>query len=123
MELHTNGYTRNVILISKFAIKIPNLRYGTRSFVMGMYANIQERDIWRDSDGLDCLAPVWFHFPFGLLNISKRFNACNPDVPEDYVKNLPFINLDAKSDNFALDDDGRFILIDYGNMDLYFVKA
>lgn len=121
MKLIRHGYTRDVILIGGLAFKTPSLRNGTRGFVMGMFANIQERDFWKQSDKMACLAPVYFHFPFGLLNVAKRFKNCDPPLPDGLAKQLPFIgNIDLKSDNFGLNESGELVLLDYGNLDLYF---
>lgn len=122
MEIRRHGYTRNVILIGKIAIKIPSLRNGTRGFVMGMYANIQERDIWQASNRMTCFAPVWFHVPFGLLNIAKRYDDCEPDLPDNLTEQLPLIgNVDLKPDNFGVGERGELVLLDYGNLDVYFI--
>lgn len=104
------GITRKVLLIHRWAIKIPTLRYGWAKLIQGLLANIQER-IWSGSDNRLC--PVVFSIPGGWLNVMPRARVCKPDEL-DYAdfRSLPFG--DFKPDNFGW-LDGHVVMIDYGS--------
>lgn len=112
------GITREVLLIGRYAIKIPKLIYGWHKFLCGLLANMQEAQFGRA--GWPELCPVLFHIPGGWLIVMRRaapleddewmaFDAeafCNR---EDRV-----IPAEPKRDSFGW-LDGRIVAVDYGN--------
>lgn len=77
--LHRRGVTREVFLIGAFAIKLPSFR-GWRFFLMGLLANLQEREFAKT--GWPELCPVLWMAPGGFLSIMPR---CQPLTFEDWV--------------------------------------
>ncbi len=115
----TNGVTRRVFFIGNFAIKFPSLQYGMRYFVMGMLGNILEREHWRLHQHPQ-LAPAYCCGPFGLWLVMKRYRSIvNRQLTDDERRSLPFIGIDDNGANIAI-DDGKLILVDYGNHDWFY---
>lgn len=119
MEWCRDGITRDVFLISKYAIKIPKLTYGWGSFLQGLLANMQE--VRFAASGWPELCPILFALPGGLCVVMPRtepldemgdwkdFNPIAFCQTEDYV-----IPCEYKWDSFGK-LDGRIVAIDYGN--------
>ena len=106
-----SGMTRHVILIGGLAIKFPHVRNGAYFTVLGMLANMNERDLWK-SYHHRCLAKVYWCAPFGLFLVMKRYRYYIPHfVPEGA---LPFRGTENKPDSLAI-EGGVVILLDYGN--------
>ena len=118
MEWKKNGITREVILIGKYAIKIPKLIYGWSNFLLGLLANMQETSVW--SCKSEKLCPVLFSVPGGWLIIMKRARPLTDDEWSDFD---PFsfrkegdyeIPMELKQDSFGVLDD-KIVAVDYGN--------
>jgi hypothetical protein len=117
-----SGYTRIVVLIGKYAIKFPNPKDGQRSFVLGLWCNYNEYFQWKNSHHPK-LGKVLFCFPLGLFQVMLRYNQLSNDqlaqntinVYKDYTDDLPLVFPDCKSDNFGIDNNGKMVLLDYGN--------
>lgn len=108
------------MLAGSYAFKVPSFRHGTLYFVMGMLGNLLERDIWRRSHH-PMLAPLYVSAPFGLLNVYRRYRTLlRRTLTKAELATLPFINFDNNGHNIAL-EDGRLVVIDYGNLDAYFI--
>ena len=109
MKIKT-GVTRIVLLVNKFAIKLPSFRNGWRCFLQGILANEQER-VW--SAGLidDRLCPVIISSRFGFWLAMRRADEITELPPRENFNGLP---LDYKLSNFGL-LDGRIVLVDYGS--------
>lgn len=124
-----SGVSRIVLLIGRYAIKIPRCNRGDDFFVLGMQGNILERERWRASkrdypNGHPALAPIYFCFPFGLLLIMKRYRMMlDRPLTREEIAALPFINVDNNGNNAALDEQGRIVIIDYGNCDMHYVST
>lgn len=73
------GVTREVILIGRVAVKLPSVR-GWRFFLMGLLANLQEREF--AATGWPELCPIFWSAPGGLLSIMPR---CRPLTPDDWI--------------------------------------
>lgn len=113
------GVTRAVLLIFNFAIKFPSFKYGQRYFVYGCLGNLLERDHWKLHHHPQ-LAPVYFCAPLGLFLIMKRYHTLlNRRLTHNERNSLPFSNIDDNGHNIAY-DQGKFILIDYGNADWFY---
>jgi len=102
------GQTRVVLLVGKWAIKVPHFYNGWRFFLMGMLANANEKR-WNGFDKRLC--PVLWCSPFGLMLCMKRAKPWPSDMPLPKMGSLPF--LDPQTSNFGL-LDGRPVSIDYG---------
>ena len=117
------GTTRTVILIRRWAIKIPVFREW-RLFLSGLLANMQERRF--AAAGWPELCPVVFALPGGWLLVMRRaepltreqFFALNygewikggNDLPKgDWI-----IPVENKLDSFGI-LDGRIVAVDYGS--------
>lgn len=110
------GVTRTVYAVGSVVIKVPRLRHGPRYFLYGMLSNLLEHNRWHLTRHPN-LAPVYHCGPFGLWLVMKRYRrllrrrltACEREA-------LPFTGIDDNGHNVAV-DDGRLVLVDYGNID------
>lgn len=117
-----NGCTRFVVLIRRYAIKVPQFRYNWTHFLQGLLANIQEVRFSSVED--DRICPVKFHIPGGWMIIMPR---CEPLSPEDF-SNLDFsrfhpnsreedvynIPVEIKESSFGY-YKGKIVAVDYGS--------
>jgi len=123
-----HGCTRYVFLTKKYAIKIPQFRYGWRLFLHGLLANQQEVLFSTLKDERMC--PVLFHIPGGWMLVMPR---CTPLTEEefynldiykfwerddiqwpgpDYKKAI--VPVENKEDSFGWYNN-KIVAIDYGN--------
>lgn len=119
VKIHTNGVTRIVILIGKYAIKVPNFTYSHDNFLKGCSANWNERAfcrMFKNTTGTEIyhrVAPSYFCSWFGLIQIQAR---CNPYADSlsktalEYLFNQ--VCTDIKSDNIGI-YKGRLVCFDY----------
>lgn len=112
-----DGCTRKVFIIWKFAIKIPQLSYQWRHFLLGLLANMQEKHFSDMNDNRMC--PVFFCCWGGWLLIMPRckslteiqFNSLNiNDFWEGYFK----VPVENKICSFGY-YKGKIVAIDYGS--------
>jgi hypothetical protein len=117
-----------VLLVGRWAIKVPNFRYGWTLFLKGLLANMQERGWWRHwQEGRHLMCPVLFSDPLGFLVVMPRCEEIKRHLTDDEA--MPFfygvpssetsrgyvgLSVEDKSDSFGL-LDGRIVAIDYGN--------
>ncbi len=115
-----NGATRTVVLVGRYAFKLPSLRYGWRPFLRGLIANGIERDWWR-SETNEGLCPILFALPLGFLVVMPR---CEPvtnltdDLYQEFVNRDGYVlPVENKEDSFGWlgGDGGRLVAVDYGN--------
>lgn len=115
------GMGRIVISIGKYAIKFPSFHNGQQLFVMGMIGNLNESERWQNYAHPQ-LAQVYHCGPLGLWLVMKRYhNIVNRRLSKEERRDLPFIGIDDNGANIAT-DNGKLVLIDYGNADWYLVK-
>lgn len=126
-----NGTTRFVILTKHWAFKIPQFRYAWRHFLMGLLANMQERQFATMKDSRMC--PIKFYIPGGWLVVMPRckelsdedFTNLNIDMfwEESNVRELKGttiffgdfkIPVEHKQDSFGW-LNGKIVAIDYGS--------
>lgn len=116
------GVTRTVILVGKYAIKLPCLHQNYEMFIEGIRANMAEgRFVNFSSDAP--LAKTFYSNRFGLLNIQERVRPVRnkrlfiPELcvlcakgflPEDFYRN------DPKPENFGYNSKNVLVKIDYG---------
>lgn len=112
------GCTRAVLLVGGLAIKVPQFRMGWRLFLLGLLANMQERDFarlrWPE------LCPVVLALRGGWLLIMRRASPMSLErwVEFDAVawRERPDgrIPVEIKRDSFGI-LDGRIVAVDYGS--------
>lgn len=113
------GSTRTVLLMGKYALKIPStVEY--RLFLLGLLGNLQEK---RFSDSDPRLCPVIFSMPFGLMNIMPRARKLSRD--EFFALDYKAF-VDSSNGQYSISDmterkmdtfgwlNGRIVVVDYG---------
>lgn len=113
-QIKTNGVTRLVFLIGRYAIKIPNFTYSHLHFLNGCYSNWSERHVTKlkIEEFQVKTAPTLFCSWFGLLSVQIRAEPRIADLTEaekDYFKNQ---TTDIKPQNFGY-IKGRLVCVDY----------
>lgn len=109
-----SGVFRRVILVGRFAIKIPHWR----NAFSGLRCNRWEREMWftwRPIFGWQNLCPIRFADPLGLVVVIPR--ATQPVTFEDVVAATPDYYPDITSEMKAVDFgwvEGRVLALDYG---------
>lgn len=114
----TYGTTRIVLLIGPLAIKFPIVIYGWRMFLLGLLANMQERQFSRT--GWPELCPVLWSLPGGWLIVMRRaremtaleFEQINLEQWIDRGEYI--IPVEIKRNSFGW-IDGKLVAVDYGN--------
>lgn len=111
------GVTRLVLLIGKYAIKIPNFTYSHQNFLSGCLANHNERLFCKQYKGmpqLDKVAYTYYSSLFGLLNIQRRAEIVPFDISSDRSIRESFRGVchDFKNENFGFIND-KIVCIDY----------
>lgn len=114
----TDGVTRDVWLIGRWAIKVPTLRYSWRLFLRGLLSNMNEREMWAWSGLPDWAGPsrdvlgrvVWSSWG-GWVLVMERVRV----LRDDERSRMPDCDIaDMKPDNCGETPDGRVVVIDYG---------
>lgn len=111
-----NGCTRKVLLIGKYAIKIPQTGYTWALFLNGLLGNMQEVAFYKTKDKRLC--PVLFSFLGGWLLVMPRCehlpNMERP-VDIDYFWKGDFkVPVEYKPDSFGIYQN-RIVALDYGS--------
>ncbi len=117
-----------MILIGRYAIKLPKLTYGWQMFLQGLIANMQEA-AWRGTDYPE-MCPVIWSLPGGWCVVMRRadplseadWNAfepprspCSmPDYIESWTGGDYVVPAEMKPNSFGK-LGGRIVAIDYGN--------
>lgn len=131
MQLITTGHRRNVLLINKYAIKIPTHKSFVE-FVMGIMENLHER-YWYSADGRKHSietqiktyprhAGIYWADRFGFILIQERLD-CNYNAhvtfKEDYKKLYDKYSTDYK--DLKPENTGyrgnELVILDYGYFD------
>ena len=121
-----DGITRTVLLIGRYAVKVPCLRYSGqrwKGFLRGLMANMQERMLgelqWPE------LCPVVFAVPGGFLLVMRRARMMTGAEWSTFrVGFYDFITkpdgavipVEDKPDSFGW-LDGRVVAVDYGGFE------
>ena len=112
----TSGATRTVLLIGRYAIKVPRCS-SWRTFLNGLLANMQERQFART--GWPELCPVLASLPGGWLLVMPRAAPMSDAEwcdfePEAFCETESYtLPVEHKQDSFGL-LDGRVVAVDYG---------
>lgn len=117
------GCTRFVIVTKRWAIKIPNFKYGWKAVLQGLLANLQERRFYRTGFGVPKICPVLFSDPLGLVVIMPACEVLDRSLTDDELEGffgVPWgdttlnVPVEDKPENFGW-YDGRIVAIDYGS--------
>ena len=112
-QIVRSGVTRTVLLLGRWAVKLPCLHFGWRNFLQGLLANIQEREF--GAAGWPELCPIVFSVPGGWLLVMPR---ARPMTAEEFgmlkLDAFTRVPVEAKPNSFGW-LDGRIVAIDYGN--------
>lgn len=106
------GTTREVILVGRWAVKVPSTR-SWRLFLTGLLCNMRERAFSRMGEPRLC--PVRYSCPGGWWVVMPR---CEPitdaecDLASMAYADLPFV--EKKACSFGRLPDGRIVAVDYG---------
>lgn len=115
------GVSRYVLLVGRWAVKIPRVNYGWRLFLQGLLCNMQERAF--SFMGSPRLCPVVFAAPGGWLVVMRRVRVMTEvefmefDIQEwwdEVVESGFWPPVEKKSDSFGW-LDGKVVAIDYGS--------
>ena len=112
------GVTRAVLLVGPWAIKFPTVIYGWRLFLLGLLANMQERQFSRT--GWPELCPVLWSLPGGWLVIMRRAKEMTAleferiDLEKWVDRGEYVVPAEIKQDSFGW-LDGKLVAVDYGN--------
>lgn len=109
-----SGAFRRVVLLGRFAIKLPRWR----NALYGIRCNRWEREMWRTWRplfGWQNLCPITFADPLGLVVVMPRAHqpVSYDEVVEATPYNFPEITAEAKPEDFGRIGDHVFAL-DYG---------
>lgn len=125
-----NGCTRKVFLIGKYAIKIPQISYQWRHFLLGLLANMQEKHFSDMKD--DRMCPVLFAAWGGWILIMPRCEEISEkefskiDIDHFWEQSTKIINdqtifygdckvpVEHKISSFGI-HKGKIVALDYGS--------
>lgn len=118
VESNRGGLSREVICVGRWAFKIPKLTRSWRQFLIGLLANMQERDL--SKRGWPELCPVVFALPGGWLVVMQRATPLS-DEQAEMLDPLSILSRDdyaipaePKGSSFGM-LDGRIVVVDYGD--------
>lgn len=125
----TSGRTRVVLQVGPWAIKIPRIDLGGRQFVLGLLANLQERDLSRVAGSDARLARTHFAAPLGLVAVAERIRgpALGRRLEPAELFDLPLqefsgeSGVDDNGGNVKRRGDGSLVVVDYGNPGVMYV--
>lgn len=107
-----HGYSRTVLLLHRWAIKLPRLGAGWRPFLWGLLSNMAERDVWHRTRDPG-LCPILFSLPGGFGVVMPRATDVGSEAP-DYLAGLT--GYDHKPSSYGR-LNGRVVALDYhGNV-------
>jgi hypothetical protein len=101
----SRGASRTVLLVGRWAVKVPRLRAGWRATLCGMLSNMAERDRWR-AGPREGLCPVLCALPGGVALVMPRVGPA-ADPPS---RNLA--GFDHKASSYGY-HRGELVAIDY----------
>lgn len=110
IEWNRRGTTREVLLVGRWAIKVPTWRHGLRCWCHGVLANYGEREWSGFRQSMLKPNPVLWSSPGALINVYRRARPCA--IRPHWYDWTPWG--DAKSANLGV-VDGRVVIVDYGH--------
>lgn len=110
---YCRGSTREVLLIGRWAIKIPSWR-GYLHFLYGLIANLNEVTWWNGTHD-PRLCPVLFSLPGGLLIVMPRVNLAHAPVgpTREHLKYFEGLPVELMPRNWGM-YNGQLVTVDYG---------
>jgi len=136
MYVDRRGAYRAVLLIERFAIKVPYIRWEwcrersqwselLKSASRALKMNINERDIYKKASlGIQkLLAKSFLVGPFGLFIVMEKCEVLSEEEFKDFQISdmiifddleLPYLS-DIKAENLGWTEDGRLVVLDYGD--------
>lgn len=123
------GYTRVVLQVGPWVIKVPRVDRGARQFVLGLLANLQERDLSRSAGDDTRLARTHFAAPLGLVAVAERIRGpvIGRRLEPAELFDLPLqefsgeSGVDDNGGNVMRRGDGSLVVVDYGNPGVMYV--
>lgn len=106
-----HGITRTVLLIGRYAIKMPTLRYGLDAWAWGIVSNISEREWQNYEDWQGKVVPVLRSWLGGLIQVYPRCERFDPSSMQ-YPQFSNFAPGDQKPDNYGV-LNGSVVCVDY----------
>lgn len=112
------GVTRIVILLGRYAIKLPNPFNGHFNFLLGCCSNFKERNLYKKCRTYkpisDLICPSYFCSYFGLIQIQKRCVVNKRELTEEELERFESVrNGESKPNNFGYIKNERLICLDY----------
>jgi hypothetical protein len=111
------GFTRTVLLVGGWAVKVPCCRYGWRIFLAGLLCNIQERT-WAAAGIPECCPVLWAD-PLGFVVVMRRIETLGRELTEQEF--LAFretasylVPCENKPHHFGW-WNGKMVTVDYGS--------
>lgn len=121
MKLCNDGITRHVLLVGRWAIKVPRVTYGWRKFLCGLLCN-QDEALWGRSK-LHGICPCLFAIPGGWLIVQPRARVMTEaefaafDYKQFVTRREYIIPAEKKADSFGWLND-QIVAIDVGEIRL-----
>lgn len=107
------GENRVVLLIGRWAVKLPRLHQGWRSLYYGCLNNLNEAHY----SGRDGACPVVLSLPGGFATVMRRARPLTApewaEVDVDAFRKRGPLSVEAKADSFGILGD-RLVAVDYG---------
>lgn len=114
-----SGYNRVVLLIGKWAIKLPNPS-SQRQFILGMACNLKEYETYNESDHDPYLMEIYSIGYLGLWLVCKRYEVIQRTLTDDEIEDIPMSDLDPKIGNFGY-ENGHIVILDYGYSNCWYI--
>lgn len=115
IKLCKSGCTRLVLLVGKYAIKIPRFDYGWKLGLCGLLANMQEKEFSPISEKA---CSVILSIPGGFLNVMPRCDPITDSQWSDIKSACPLswlpLPVELKRDSFGVYKN-RVVVVDYGS--------
>lgn len=118
IEVH-HGCSRMVILVGRWAIKVPQTRYGWSNFLTGLLCNVREGRCREFPCPEVC--PVVLYVPGGFLSVMPRARPLTDEEwaefdPEGFCEREDYVvPAEHKRCSFGVMPDGRMVAVDYGD--------
>ncbi len=103
----SRGASRVVLLIGRWAVKLPRFGVGWRAGLCGLLSNLAERERWRAGPRAG-LCPVLWSLPGGWCVVMPRVTVA--DATADGLAHLT--GYDHKPDSYGI-HEGELVAIDY----------
>lgn len=115
------GITRIVILLYKYAVKLPNFKNGHLNFIHGCYCNYYERNYCKIMKGIEnnkyynLVAPSLYCSLFGIIQLQKRCIINNLELTNEQLSNFDYVRHgESKPCNFGYINN-QLVCLDYAN--------